>query len=71
MTAQFKWAESDYVAAQVTWLRHHPLRLLAGFWYPLAIVAIAAVIVAANPARWQSAGIVLLLAAGIIASGAL
>ncbi len=57
MTTQFTWSESDYVSAQVTWLRHHPWKLLAGFWYPLVIMAIAVGVVVTNPARWQAGGL--------------
>jgi len=52
MTIQFRWSESDYVAAQVVWLRHHPWPVLRGFWYPIVILILVVAIAAVHPDAW-------------------
>ena len=56
MDIQFRWTESDYVAAQTAWLIRHP-RSLGRSLIPLAMLAILLVVVpvtvALHPDRWR------------------
>ncbi len=71
MTIHFHWDESDFVVAQVTWLRHHPWPIIRGFWYPIVILLIAVAIVAVHPDAWMRSAIVTLFALATIGLGVL
>ena len=53
MTAQFRWRESDYVAAQWARIRRHPVRIAAGFRYVITVFVIL-VLAALSNGKWRA-----------------
>ena len=53
MTAQFRWRESDYVAAQWARIKRHPVRIVAGFRYVITVFVILIFAALAN-AKWRA-----------------
>lgn len=53
MDLQFRWSESDYLAAQYAWILHRPWLIIRGYWYSLLIFCMVTVGIVVKPAKWK------------------
>jgi len=69
MNVQFRWTESDYIAAQLAWLYRRPWKILFGFWYSITLLCIVAAALVMKPQNWRNELLGVLLAVGIATPG--
>lgn len=54
MGIQFRWAESDDMAARAAWLLHRPWKIVRGYWYSSLILCMSAVGLIIKPQNWRT-----------------
>jgi YcxB-like protein len=71
MDLQFRWTESDYIAAQCAWILQRPWKIIGGYWYSLTIICIVVIALVVKPQNWRVSLIYLSVAVAAAIPGSL